>query len=89
MDKPERRRRGPIGWLAGRSWWVRSIAVVMPVLYILSIPVLEWFQVQGWLPEGSTRMRFAEGYAAPVNWVFDSSPQSIRDFIHWYAFLLR
>jgi len=42
MDKPERKRRGPLTWLAGRSrrFWIT--VAMMPVLYVASVGPACW-----------------------------------------------
>lgn len=44
MEDPERKRRGPLGWLAGRSrgFWIAAV-VLAPVLYVGSFGPACWY----------------------------------------------
>ena len=48
MDQRPDKRRGPLLWLAGRTWRFWVVAVVLPLLYVASFgPVSCMFLVDG------------------------------------------
>jgi hypothetical protein len=52
MDAPERKRRGPLIWLAGqfkrRPWpWIFGVIVGVPLLYLGSIGPIYWLDQRG------------------------------------------
>ena len=75
MDEPERKCRGPLLWLAGRSrrfWIVVALLPVLPVLYVASFGQALQLEHSGDLPDGTLvtfywpLIDMLEGDVAPV-----------------------
>jgi len=86
VTEPERKRRGPIGWLAARTW--RFCVAVAVMLYILSLPTATWLDYHDWVPPGSIlRYGFAV-YVLPASLVYSIASPPISDWIEWYSMIL-
>ena len=88
MDQPERKRRGPLTWLAGRSRRFRvvvAVAVNLPVLYVAGFGVACWHAYRNSLPE------WAGPLVKIVYWPLHSGvaygPEPLLRLVRWYASL--
>lgn len=69
-----------------RFWpWIVAVLVGVPVLYLASLPPLNWCYHRGMMPEGTFRYTMLEGYAVPLRWIYDNGPQPIPDWMRRYA----
>ena len=81
IDEPKK-RRGPLLWLAGRSWrfWIGG-AVITPVLYGASVP-----PVIGYAPTWT--FAFVLPYAEPYYWLIRTLPsplsETLNDYYDWW-----
>jgi hypothetical protein len=84
MSEAERKRRGPLLWLADRSrrFWIITV-MSLPVLYVGSFgPACWWFSKQ----EKGVYHRVALPYW-PIGWAAKHGPRGLSRAIWWYATL--
>jgi hypothetical protein len=73
MDRPERKRRGPLRWLADRTWrfWVGVpllVLVLHPFVYVGSFALALWLSDRGLLPAWSHA--FLNDFFQPLHLLF-------------------
>jgi hypothetical protein len=64
------------------KWTAVGSLIGIPVLYVLSIGPVFWFQSRGMVP-ASVNATLDEFYI-PVGWVLTYGPKPITDFFDWY-----
>src|SRR5437762_631139 len=91
MDEPTRKRRGPLTWLAARTWrfWV-AVAAMLPVLYVGSFGPAYWWLSQ---PRSSVDPKRAVHNSLSVYWPLGwfaldgSSPKPIKAALLFWIFV--
>jgi hypothetical protein len=95
MDENDRKRRGPLLWLADRprGFWIAT-AVMLPVVYVASFGPACWISEPGVTPStpgpGLTpdidpRISTAPRCYWPIGLIAKAGPAPVRDCIVWYA----
>jgi len=74
MSQPERKRRGPLTWLADRTWRFWGVVGMLPVLYVASLPCWVWAHYHGFVPHGSQFALISDLCFTPVDWITDNFP---------------
>ena len=82
MDQPERKRRGPLTWLADRTWRFWIGVALLPVLYVASFGPVAWMLSRGWMPDISEQE--FELFYWPIAQLYDHGPKPIHDSLDWY-----
>ena len=83
MSEPERKRGGPLLWLADRSrrFWIIA-AAMLPVAYVASFGPAVWLASRGQVDK-STVIRVCQ----PLIWLAVVGPAPIRKVVHWWGSL--
>jgi hypothetical protein len=83
MDERTTKRRGPIGWLSGRSrrfWGIAAAA--LPVLYIASCGPALWVITR--VPQPDWALDAYRFVYAPLGWGCEHSP-ALNGVVTWYS----
>src|SRR5262245_19891274 len=80
MNEPIRKRRGPLLWLAARTWRFRVAVALMPVLYVASFGPACWLHSHEWIRRDSMRLGYAPLIRAACH-----SPAPVSSILQSYA----
>jgi len=85
MDKPERKRRGPLTWLADRTWRFWVVMALLPALYVASYGPACWAYHRRRIPQ-SMEPALIAAYR-PLDWLSANGPEPIGNMLIRYAAL--
>lgn len=88
MNEEPTKRRGPLLWLAARTWRFWFVSVALPSLYIAMLPPMSWVLYQDWFPEKTHRYAVLDAYFVPTRWFVSHSPDPIPNWIVTYGNIL-
>jgi hypothetical protein len=88
MNERQTRRRGPLLWLAGKTWrWWAVMLLLLPVPYIVSFgPVCWWFK-EIKIEANDVEVNIAPTLYWPLGWLAENGPEPLPDAINWYGTL--
>src|SRR5262245_41916871 len=87
MVTPERKRRGPLLWFAGRRWWFWIVvSVLLPTSYVASFGPMCWIcdRNHSWFPQREA----ARLYRPLIRAAFygpDFVQRPLRAYAEWFA----
>ena len=93
MVEPIRKPRGPLTWLAARTWrfWVMvPIAAVLPLMYVASFGPYCALHDGAYLPAAELPDGWGEpldAFYSPVIWAANDAPVPVQTIVLWYISL--